>query len=72
MKTNWFKYVFIVFIIIIVIFSIYKIKKDEEVKHLEEEVITSHEEQIKEIKLGVAGFDTINPILSNNKNIQDI
>ena len=30
------------------------------------------EEEITEIKLGVASFDSINPILSKNKNVQDI
>jgi len=73
MKSNWIKYVFIIFIIIILIFSIYKIRKDEEEKKQEEAYTASNQEdKIKEIKLGIAELDTINPILSNNKNVQDI
>lgn len=71
MKSNWIKYIFIIFIILILGFSIYKIKQDE---HKEQEDYTTNKQQeiVKELKLGVAGFDTINPILSRNKNVQDI
>lgn len=73
MKSNWFKYIFIVFIVIILIFSIYKIRKDEKEKEQEQiQSSNSENEKIRELKLGIAQFDTINPILSNNKNIQDI
>lgn len=73
MKSNWFKYVFIIFIVIILIFAIYKIRKDEADKELEQESkTTSEEQQVKEITLAIAELDTINPILSNNKNVQDI
>ncbi|MCI8411610.1 MAG: hypothetical protein HFJ40_04110 [Clostridia bacterium] len=73
MKSNWFKYIFIVFIIIILIFSIYKIRKDEKEKEQEQiQSNNSENEKIRELKLGIAQFDIINPILSNNKNIQDI
>ena len=72
MKSNWIKYIFIFFIIIILIFSIYKIKKDEQEKILEQQTISIEEEKIRELKLGISQIDTINPILSNNKNVQDI
>lgn len=72
MKSNWIKYIFIIFIIIILVFAIFKIKKDEHEKQQQEEYSSTQEETVKEIKLGIAGFDTINPILSNNKNVQDI
>ncbi len=73
MKSNWFKYVFIIFIIIILTFSIYKIKEQES-EELQEENNNpiNNEIQIKEIKLAIAQLDTINPILSNNKNVQEI
>lgn len=71
MKSNWIKYIFIIFIILILGFSIYKIKKDEQ-DDKETEISNKETEQIKELKLGIAGLDTINPILSNNKNVQDI
>ena len=72
MKSNWIKYVFIIFIVILLIFAIYKIKKDEEDKKQEELNTANQSSKINEIKLGIASLDTINPILSNNKNVQDI
>ncbi len=71
MKSNWIRYVFIIFIIILLLFAIFIIRQDEEIKKQEEQA-SSQEEKIKELKLGIASLDTINPILSNNKNVQDI
>ncbi len=73
MKSNWIKYVFVLFIILILGIAIYMIKEDEEVKKQEEEYTASNQDdRVKELKLGIAGFDTINPILSKNKNVQNI
>lgn len=72
MKSNWIKYVFIIFIVFILIFAVYKIKEEEQNNQNETEVTSGETKQIKEIKLGIASLDTINPILSNNKNVQDI
>lgn len=73
MKSNFFKYIFILFVIGIVIFAIFKIRSDEEEKKQEQGQITNKTtEKITEIRLGIAEFDSINPILSGNKNIQDI
>ncbi len=72
MKSNWIKYVFIIFIIAMLLFAIFKMRKDEEVKQQELEHISKQEEKNTELTLGIAELDTINPILSNNKNVQDI
>lgn len=73
MKSNFFKYIFILFVIGILIFAIFKIRSDEEEKKQEQGQITDKTtEKITEIRLGIAEFDSINPILSGNKNIQDI
>lgn len=73
MKSNYFKYIFIIFAIAIMIFAIVKIKTEEQKKEAEVyEVKEEVQPEVKEIKLGVASFDSINPILSKNKNIQDI
>ena len=72
MKSNWIKYVFIIFIIGILIFAVLKIRQDQEEINLEEQSTSNEDEQVKEIKVGIVGLDTINPILSNNKNVQDI
>ena len=72
MKNNFVKYIFIIFIIIIIIAVIYKSNKPEEIK-MEEPVVSHDEEEIvKEINLGIAEFDTMNPILSYNKHVQEI
>lgn len=71
MKSNSIKYLFIIFIILILVIAIFIIKKEEN-EHQQEIVANDQEEKIKEIKLGIAQLDTINPILSNNKNVQDI
>ena len=73
MKSNWIKYIFVIFIIIILVIAVYKIRQDEEIKKQEEEYTASNQdERVKELKLGIASFDTINPVLSKNKNVQNI
>ena len=73
MKSNYFKYIFIIFAIAIMIFAIVKIKRDEQSKqNPTQEKNEEVEPIITELKLGVAAFDSINPILSKNKNIQDV
>ena len=73
MRTKYFKYIFIVFAIAIMIFAVIKIKKDEQKKEkVEYEESQEETQEVTELKLGVALFDSINPILSKNKNIQDI
>ena len=73
MKSNYFKYIFIIFAIAIMIFAIVKIKKDEQKKDdIKYEISQEETPEVTELKLGVASFDSINPILSKNKNIQDV
>ena len=72
-KSNFIKYIFIVFVIAIIIAVVYKVNKKEEIKEENKtNVISTEEEVIKEMNLGIASFDTINPILSNNKHVQEI
>lgn len=71
MKSNSIKYLFIIFIILILIIAIFIIKKEEN-EQQKTTTTSNQEEKIKEVKLGIAQLDTINPILSNNKNVQDI
>lgn len=72
MKSNWIKYVFVIFIVGILLFAIFKIRQDEEEKQQELEHTSTQEEKVTELTLGIAELDTINPILSNHKNVQDI
>ena len=71
MKSNSIKYLFIIFIILILVIAIFIIKKEEN-ENQQATITNNQEEKIKEIKLGIAQLDTINPILSYNKNVQDI
>lgn len=54
MKSNWIKYVFIIFIVIILLFAIFKIRQDEEERQQELEHVTSQQEKITELTLGIA------------------
>lgn len=74
MKSVYFKYFFVIFAVLIMIFAIIKIKTDEKIKNtkVENQVETQEINTDSELKLGIASFDSINPILSKNKNVQDI
>lgn len=72
MKNNFFKYIFLVFIIIIIIFAVYKIKNnDSGTKGIDQEQ-TSNQEKSKELNLSISQLDNINPIISKNRNVQEI
>lgn len=72
MKSNFFKYVFAIFVVIIMVFAIYKIKTQEVQEEKEQTEVSTEQNKTTEIKLGIASLDSTNPILSKNKNIQDI
>ncbi len=75
MKNNIFKYIFFIFITVIVIFTIYTINNKEKNKEQNNAQDTANQEETKVeqvLNLGIAGFDTMNPILSNNKYVQKI
>ena len=71
MKSNFFKYIFIIFVILIVVIAFFIINRQD--KEIEQNTVNSEsteQKQIKDIRLGVAQFDTINPLLTKNKNLQ--
>ncbi len=75
MKSNIVKYLFIIFVITLVIYAIYVLygpKKEQ--NNLSTIEVSEQEENeiITNIRLPIVNFDTINPILSKNQNIQDI
>lgn len=74
MKGNAFKYIFIVFVIGLISFAGYKIYNDEKNNQTQNETAADEPKTtiVKDIRLAIAGFDTINPLLSNNYNVQDI
>ena len=73
MGKSFFKYIFIVVVIVLAIYAIGKSVKDDE--ETENQILdqTSKVSTIqKDLRLAIAELDTINPILSNNKNVQEI
>ena len=73
MKNNVFKYIFIIFAVAIVIFAIYMIyfQKNSNNTVNEVENVTDNIEE-KDLRLGISNYDTINPLLSNNKEVLNI
>ncbi len=73
-KINIFKYVFIIFIIVLAVitFSIYK----KESKNTEKKSVVQENEEnenvVRELRLAISQLDTINPIISKNKHVQEI
>lgn len=74
MKSNIIKYIFIVIVIGLIGYSVYVIYGRENQNTVDNTIQEQKkQEEIKtNIKIPVSEFDTINPILSKNQNIQDI
>lgn len=75
MKNNILKYIFFIFIIVIIAVTIYTInnkQESEENKNISNIVNKEEYKPEQVLNLGIADFDTMNPILSNNKYVQDI
>lgn len=74
MKSNIVKYIFVLIVVGLIIFSIYILYGKSENNTIEQNQDQSQIQEapiITNLRLGVVNFDTINPILSNNQNIQD-
>ena len=72
MKTSIFKYVFYIILIILIFLAIYYIYKDGNNKTLAVEEENMKLNILDEINIGIVGYDTINPILTKNKEVQYI
>ena len=72
-KTDITKYIFILFVIVlaIVTYVVYQ-KSTSTQEDTNQTKIEESQNIVKEIRLGIAEFDSINPILSKNKNVQQI
>lgn len=74
MKSNHIKYIFFCIVIVLIIIAIYIIYQNQE-KEQGNTVTQETEEEISiltELKMGISNFDTMNPIISTNKNVQEI
>ena len=72
MKANTFKYIFFTIVILLIVLAIYLLYKDGK-KNVY--AIQNNELEIniiKELNIGITKYDTINPILSNNRDVQYI
>ena len=73
MGKSFFKYIFVVVVIILASYTIYKsVKEDSEAQNESLDQTSKVSTIQKDIRLSIAELDTINPILSNNKNVQEI
>ena len=65
---------FVLFVAGLIGFAIYMVYNNQNSEEQEVETRTSEVKPqiINELRLGIAEFDTMNPILSNNRNVQDI
>lgn len=74
MKNNILKYIFFIFIIVIITFTIYTInnQKDNKEENIQKAEIPEKTKIDQVLNLGIAGYDTMNPILSSNKYVQSI
>lgn len=70
MKPNIFKYIFFVIAVMLIIISIYIVYSSNNFKTIATE--NNKENMIikNDITIGITNYDTINPILSNNKDVQ--
>lgn len=71
MKSNIIKYIFALFVIAIIIFAVYKIYNSGETKKNSEQanLVGSNIEILTNIRIGIAEFDNINPIISQNRDV---
>ena len=75
MKNNIFGYLFFIFIVIIMGFAIYKVSKSnnfENANNTESSSSITTTEKGTELTLAIANYDTINPIITKNKQVQDV
>ncbi len=74
MKSNFIKYIFFIAVIVIVGIAIYIIYKDDAQKNSNSTNQTTSQTSsiITDLRMEIVGYDSINPLLSNNRNVQEI
>ena len=72
MKTSVFRYIFFIVVIVLVGISIYVLYKDSKKTPIEIKNSKTELNIEGEINIGITGFDTINPLTSNNRDVQYI
>lgn len=72
MKFKHIKYIFIIFVILIVIFAIYKMSSKNNSKQNNDVQVANEVVYQDNLRLGISNFDTINPLLTKNKEMINI
>lgn len=74
MKSNVMKYIFFVAVIIIVGLATYIIYEDNSKKeeNSNNQITEKTSQNITDLRMEIVNYDTINPLLSNNRNVQEI
>lgn len=76
-NNNIFKYIFIAFIIILILGTVYILykqnkKKEDEELNSDNNTIQSSVQILDNLTMGISNYDTMNPLLTNNKEIINI
>ena len=75
-NNNVFKYIFIAFIIILIIGTTYILytqnKKEDDESEQENNIQETSVQVLDSMTMGISNYDTMNPILTNNKEIINI
>lgn len=73
MGKSFFKYIFVIVVIVLLVYSGYKLIKEDSMSADEQLDQTSTVSTIqKDLRFAIAELDTINPILSNNRNVHEV
>lgn len=74
LRSSIFKYLFIIVAVIIGIYSIYAIYFKDTKEETQDTSVSEEEpiQELKDIRLGISNFDTINPLITTNKEILNI
>lgn len=74
-KNNIFKYIFIIVIIVLSIITYSFYKKEKQTEEANKSIAQENEDTaniVKELRLSISQLDTINPLISHNKYVQEI
>ena len=74
MKSNVIKYIFFIAVIIIVGVAVYMIYEDNKSnsENTENQTTAQTNQTITDLRMEIVSYDTINPLISNNRNVQEI
>ncbi len=72
MKQGVFKYIFILAFIVLLIITYIVFYNNEDETNVVQDQTSTVSTLLTDLRLGIAGFDSLNPIVSNNKNIKEI